>query len=91
MPQESRMYKHWQSQGIANTIEGSNYLRAGELRGIIDELERLVELEDTLRQVQTALKSDSIEYDDMRAIDDIINDALEGSSSSYTNSGEAKP
>lgn len=36
-------YKHPMSQGIHNTIEGSNYLRAGEMRKIIEELERLAE------------------------------------------------
>lgn len=41
-------------------------------------LTRIAELEATLGNVQRALKSDSIEYDDMRAIDDIINDALAG-------------
>lgn len=44
-------YKHPMSQGIENTIEGSNYLRSGEHRRIIEELERLQEMRRLLSYV----------------------------------------
>ena len=39
-------YKHPHSQGIHNTIEGSNYLRASEHRAIIEELEILQQIRE---------------------------------------------
>jgi hypothetical protein len=38
-------FKHPMSQGIENCLDGSNYLRSGEYRRIIEELERLKAIE----------------------------------------------
>jgi len=57
-------YRHWQSQGIHNTIEGSNYLRAGELRGIIDELERLKAMEDLAHHLRHCRYCGETDVDD---------------------------
>ncbi len=41
-------------------------------------LARIAELEAALRSVRTILQSDSVEYDDVRAIDHIIDEAIAG-------------
>lgn len=51
-------------------------LNERKLRHIAED--RIAEFEATLRNVQSALKSGSIECDDMRVIDNMINDALAG-------------
>ena len=50
---EDQGYKHPMSQGIYNTIEGSNYLRASAYMAIIKELERLAKY-DNEAQCRTA-------------------------------------
>jgi hypothetical protein len=39
---------------------------------------RIRELEAALRSVRTILQSDSVEYDDMRAVEQIIDEAIAG-------------
>lgn len=50
--------------------------QSAELRIIVQQKDRIRELEVALRSVRTILASDSIEYDDMLDIDKIIYEAL---------------
>jgi hypothetical protein len=62
-------------------LERYRIIASGEqLYTLLEAADRIAELEAALRHVRMILKSDSIEYDDMRGMDSIIDAALAGSS-----------
>jgi hypothetical protein len=58
-------------------LERYRIIASGEqLYTLLEAADRIAELEAALRHVRMILKSDSIEYDDMRGMDSIIDAAL---------------